>query len=155
MKFPSISIGQEWKGLREFESLKENERKIVFYVENKASMNHFKTLIKELTEEKDLEICVVTSVKDDPILTSKNKKIKSFYIGEGAIRTKFFLTLKAKVLIMDMPDLETFHIKRSKVFPVHYIYLFHSMFSVHSYLRKGAVDNFDTIFCDSNDLSKY
>jgi len=30
---------------------------------------------------------------------------------------------------------------------VHYIYIFHSMFSVHSYLRKGAIDNFDSIFC--------
>ena len=48
---------------------------------------------------------------------------------------------------MDMPDLETFHIKRSKMHNVHYIYIFHSMFSVHSYLRKGAVDNFDSIFC--------
>jgi len=48
---------------------------------------------------------------------------------------------------MDMPDLETFHIKRSKIYPVHYVYLFHSMFSIHSYLRKKALDNYDTIFC--------
>ena len=48
---------------------------------------------------------------------------------------------------MDMPDLGKFHIKRSKVYPVHYIYIFHSMFSVHSYLREGAIDNYDTIFC--------
>ena len=48
---------------------------------------------------------------------------------------------------MDMPDLQTFHIKRSKKFPVHYVYLFHSMFSIHSYLRKGALNNYDTIFC--------
>ena len=55
--------------------------------------------------------------------------------------------LKAKILVTDMPDLGKFHIKRSSEYPVHYIYLFHSMFSVHSYLRKGAVDNYDTIFC--------
>ena len=48
---------------------------------------------------------------------------------------------------MDMPDLDTYHIKRSKAYPVHYIYLFHSMFSIHSYLRKEALDNYDTIFC--------
>ena len=46
-----------------------------------------------------------------------------------------------------MPDLDNLHIKRSEEYPVHYIYLFHSMYSVHSYLRKGAVDNYDTIFC--------
>ena len=141
-------MGQVWKELQKFESLDENESAIVFYAENKASMNHFKTLIFELTEKMNLEICYVTSVKDDPMLTSsKNLKIKSFYIGDGAARTKFFLTLKARILIMDMPDLEKFHIKRSKMYPVHYIYIFHSMFSVHSYLREGAIDNYDTIFC--------
>ena len=140
-------MGQMWKELQKFESLDENESEIVFYAENKASMNHFKTLIFELTEKMNLGICYITSVKDDPILTSKNQKIKSFYIGDGAARTKFFLTLKAKILIMDMPDLGKFHIKRSKVYPVHYIYIFHSMFSVHSYLREGAIDNYDTIFC--------
>mgnify|MGYP001228589585 FL=1 len=77
----------------------------------------------------------------------QNKNMLSFYIGEGASRTKFFLTLRAKILVMDMPDLDTYHIKRSKAYPVHYIYLFHSMFSIHSYLRKGALDNYDTIFC--------
>jgi YidC/Oxa1 family membrane protein insertase len=103
--------------------------------------------MSELTEKMNLQICYVTSVKDDPLLENENQKIKSFYIGDGTARTKFFLTLNAKILIMDMPDLETFHIKRSKIHKVHYIYVFHSMFSVHSYLRKGAIDNYDTIFC--------
>jgi len=147
MKFPKFSLGDNWKELRRFEKLSEHESAIVFYAENKASMNHFKTLIFELTEKMDLEICYVTSVKDDPMLTYTNLKIRSFYIGDGTVRTKFFLTLKARILIMDMPDLEKFHIKRSKVYPVHYIYIFHSMFSVHSYLREGAVDHYDTIFC--------
>ena len=140
-------LSNEWKELKKFENISNFERSIVFYAENKASMNHFKLLISELTEKMNLEICYVTSVKKDPMLTSKNKKIKSFYIGEGIARTKFFLNLTAKILIMDMPDLDIFHIKRSKVYPVHYIYLFHSMFSIHSYLREHAIDNYDTIFC--------
>ena len=147
MKFPKISFGDEWNNLKKFENLSDFERSIVFYAENKASMNHFRTLIFELTERMNFQICYITSVKNDPILSSKNKNILSFYIGEGASRTKFFLTLRAKILVMDMPDLDTYHIKRSKAYPVHYIYLFHSMFSIHSYLRKEALDNFDTIFC--------
>ena len=146
MKF-NLGLGEEWNELKKFERLTDNERSIVFYAENKASMNHFRLLIKHLTEKMNLKICYVTSVKDDSIFLNNNKNINAFFIGDGAIRTKFFLMLKAKILIMDMPDLETYHIKRSKVFPVHYIYIFHSMFSIHSYLRKGAVDNFDTIFC--------
>jgi len=147
MKLPSISLGREWKELQKFEKLTDFERSIVFYAENKASMNHFKSLIFELTEKMNLQICYVTSVKDDPIFSSKNQRVLPFYIGNGTARTKFFLTLKAIILVMDMPDLQTFHIKRSKKYPVHYVYLFHSMFSIHSYLRKGALNNYDTIFC--------
>ena len=146
MKF-NFGFGQEWKELKKFEQLSLKERSIVFYAENKASMNHFRTLIHELTIVKNIQICYVTSIKNDPIFNIENKNILSFFIGEGTVRTKFFLTLNAKILIMDMPDLETYHIKRSKIYPVHYIYIFHSMFSIHSYLRKGAVDNYDTIFC--------
>ena len=147
MKFPKISFGEEWNNLKKFENLSDFERSIVFYAENEASMDHFGTLIFELTERMNFQICYITSVKNDQILSSKNKNILSFYIGEGTARTKFFLTLRAKILVMDMPDLDRYHIKRSKAYPVHYIYLFHSMFSIHSYLRKGALDNYDTIFC--------
>ena len=147
MKLPSFSLGKEWNELKRFEKLSDFERSIIFYAENRASMDYFGSLISELTEKMNLQICYVTSVKDDPILDTKNQRILPFYIGDGTVRTKFFLTLKAKILVMDMPDLDQFHIKRSKIYPVHYVYLFHSMFSIHSYLRKGAIDNYDTIFC--------
>ena len=147
MKFPSISLSREWKELKKFESLESSVRSIVFYAENKASMNHFKSLIDELTESLGREICYITSNRSDPILTTKNNKIHTFYVGSGTARDKLFLSLKADVLVTDMPDLETYHIKRSKTHTVHYVYVFHSMFSIHSYLRKGALDNYDTIFC--------
>jgi len=146
MKF-NFGFIDEWKNLEKIKKSIDEGYSIVFYAENKASMNHFKLLLLELTEIRNLQICYVTSLKNDPIFSLKHKNIFAYYIGDGIIRTKFFLTLKAKILIMDMPDLETFHIKRSKIYPVHYIYLFHSMFSIHSYLRKSAIDNYDTIFC--------
>jgi len=146
MRF-NFNFGNEWKELKKFEKLSIEEKSIVFYAENIASINHFQNLITKLIKEKKLQICYVTSIKNDPVLNKSDENIKTFYIGDGVTRTKFFLTLKAKILIMDMPDLETFHIKRSKVYPVHYIYIFHSMFSTHSYLRKDALDNYDTVFC--------
>ena len=142
-----LSFGEEWKELKKINNLSDEQRSIVFYAENKASMNHFRLLISELTKKRNLQICYVTSVKNDPLLSDDNENILAFFIGDGIARTKFFLELKAKILITDMPDLDSFHIKRSKVFPVHYIYIFHSMFSIHSYLRKSAIDNYDTIFC--------
>ena len=147
MKF---SLGSEWNELKKFEDLKQNERDIVFYSENENSMLIFKSLISELTNKHNLNICYVTSSKDESILKKPNNKIKSFFIGDSVVRTKFFLNLKAKILIMTMPDLETFHIKKSKVYPVHYVYLFHSMVSTHLIYRRSAFEHFDSIFCVGN-----
>ena len=147
MKF---SLGSEWNELKKFEGLKQNERDIVFYSENENSMLIFKSLISELTNKHNLNICYVTSSKDESILKKPNNRIKSFFIGDGVVRTKFFLNLKAKILIMTMPDLETFHIKKSKVYPVHYVYLFHSMVSTHLIYRRSAFEHFDSIFCVGN-----
>jgi len=67
MKF-NFNFGKEWKDLKKFEKLTIEERSIVFYAENIASMNHFQNLISKLTEEHNLEFCYITSVENDPIL---------------------------------------------------------------------------------------
>jgi len=150
MKLPSSIFGKGWEELEKFNKLDLDERSIVFYSEDISSFVHFDQIIRELTEEMEYQICYVTSAEDDPILNTQNKKIKAFYIGDSIARTKFFLNLKAKILIMTMPDLETFNIKKSKVYPVHYVYLFHSMVSTHSVYRRSAFDHFDSIFCVGN-----
>ena len=147
MKF---SLGKEWDDLKKFENLTDDEKSIVFYSENEDSSFIFNSLIDELTTKFGINICYVTSSKDESILKRENDKIKTFYIGDGAARTKFFLYLRAKIIIMTMPDLETLHIKRSKIFPVQYVYVFHAMVSTHVVYRKAAFDNFDTIFCVGN-----
>ena len=154
----NFGFGDEWKELKKFKKLTDKERSIVFYSENESYTVHFEKLIKELTNVRHLTVCYVTSSKDDPILNSSNAKILSFYIGDGTARTNFFINLKADILVMTMPDLQTFHIKRSKVHNVHYVYVFHSMVSTHMIYRKNAFDSFDTIFCVGkhhvNEISK-
>ncbi len=145
MKITRSILGKEWEELGKFNQLDLDERSIVFYSESSVILYPYvEEIINEL-EKRDQKICYVTSSKNDPVL--KNKEIKTFYIGDGSARTKFFLELKARVLIMTMPDLDTYYIKRSKTFPVNYIYLFHSMNSTHMAFQKGAFDRFDTIFC--------
>ena len=145
MKITKSILGKEWEELGKFNQLDLDERSIVFYSESSVILYPYvEEIINEL-EKRDQKICYVTSSKNDPVL--KNKEIKTFYIGDGSARTKFFLELKAWVLIMTMPDLDTYYIKRSKTFPVNYIYLFHSMNSTHMEFQKGAFDRFDTIFC--------
>jgi len=147
MKF---GLGYDWKELNRFQKLDKKDRSIIFYLENEYYFIYLEPIIEKLTGEYDTKICYVTSSKTDPILTSNDKNIIPFYIGEGIARSNFFINLKASIIVMTMPDLETFHIKRSKIYPVHYVYIFHSLNSTHYVYRKTAFDNFDTIFCTGN-----
>ena len=148
MKITKSIFGKEGNDIDKFNALDLDERSIVFYSEDISSFVYFEQIIRELTEKMGYQICYMTSAKDDPILKNENKNIRSFYIGDSEIvKLKFFLGLKAKVLIMTMPDLGTYHIKRSKAFPVHYVHVFHSIVSSHTIYRKGAFDHFDSIFC--------
>ena len=149
MNLGKFSFNSELNDLKKFENLDHTEKQIVFYSENQNSMFIFKSLIEELINQ-DITICYVTSSKDDPNLNSSNEKIKTFCIGEGIMRTKFFLNLKADILIMTMPDLGTSYVKRSKVYPVHYVFIFHAIASTHLVYKKNAFDNYDSILCVGN-----
>ena len=147
MKF---GLGYDWKEVKRFKKLDKKDRSIIFYLENEYYFIYFQPIVEKLTQKYGMKICYVTSSKTDPMLTCKDKNILPFYIGDGIARSNFFINLKATILVMTMPDLETFHIKRSKVYPVHYVYIFHSLNSTHYIYRKTAFDNFDTIFCTGN-----
>ena len=147
MKF---GLGYDWKELKRFEKLDKKDRSIVFYLENEYYFIYFQPIVEKLTQKYDMKICYITSSKTDPMLTCKDKNILPFYIGDGIARSNFFINLKATIIVMTMPDLETFHIKRSKVYPVHYVYIFHSLVSTHYVYKKNAFDNFDIMFCTGN-----
>jgi len=135
-----------WASLRAFNGLSREERTIVFYAESRADWAHLGPIIEELTERMERTVYYVTSEADDPILGTGNGRVRAFYVGTGATRTTFFRLLEATVLVLTLPDLETYHLKRS-VHPVHYVYVFHSMVSSHMIYRKGAFDAYDTILC--------
>ena len=135
------------KGLLGFNALDSSDRKIAFYSEDNASWVFFEPIVRELLETHEKKICYLTSSADDPILTSPGDKVKGFYVGSGWVRTYLFLTLKASVMVMTLPDLETYHLKRSKEKPVHYVYVFHALTSTSMVYRSGAFDHFDALLC--------
>ena len=153
MKITKSIFSKEENDIDKFNELDLDERSIVFYSESSVILYPYvEEIIRDL-QNRDQKICYLTSSKDDPILKNENKNIGVFYIGDSEIeKMKFFLRLKAKVLIMTMADFGTYHIKRSKAFPVHYIYTFHSINSPlmgfdSGKISKGAFNHFDTIFC--------
>jgi hypothetical protein len=135
---------RSWLDLLRFRKLPAAERRVVFYSEGRTYVGFLAPVMESLAERHGDRVCYLTSDANDPFLVSGDQRFRSFYIGRGAAMITAFQTLKATVLVMTAPDLNSFHIKRS-VHPVHYAYLFHSMVSSHMIYREGAFDHFEAI----------
>ena len=129
-----------------FSALPKPERRIVFYSEGKSYWVHLEGILKQLLEISNIPISYISSSTDDPGLSYQHANLRCFETDEGWIRNWLFENIDADIVVMTMPDLETFQIKRSKK-PVHYIYVQHSLVSLHMAYREHAFDHFDTIFC--------
>jgi YidC/Oxa1 family membrane protein insertase len=146
MNTPFSSFVREWQELVRFRALPSASRSIVFYAQDAGYWTYLEGMVRELTSNLNQQICYVTSAPDDPVMQCPEDRLLPFYIGLGMARTIFFKTLRADVMIMTMPDLQTFHIKRSS-HPVHYAYVHHSLVSTHMSYRPGAFDHFDAVLC--------
>ncbi len=123
-------------------------KQLAFYSESSGFFKYFTRLIDYLLEHSDLDIHYVTSDPQDQIFQDERQRIKKYYIGPHAL-IPFMMKLDADMLVMTMPDLDRYHIKRSIVRKdVEYVYLDHGMSSLHLTLRENALDHFDTIFCN-------
>lgn len=122
---------------------------LVFYSEGSGFYKYFKGYIEYLLEYTNLQIHYVTSDPEDAVfeLVEKQERIHAYYIGEKKLIT-LMMKMDADVVLMTMPDLENYHIKRSYVRKdIEYIYLPHGMDSLNLTMRQGAMDHYDTIFC--------
>jgi hypothetical protein len=129
---------------RRFKSVSTQDRSIVFYAEHSGYYPYFEGIIKKLTYEYDRSICYVTSDRHDPILAIADPRIKAFYLNK--LLPLFMAFVDCKVFVMTLMDLGNFHLKRS-INPVHYVYVFHGLFSTHMVLRPSALDHYDALLC--------
>ena len=88
----------------------------------------------------------MSSSENDPGLVFEHPNYKSFEIGEGFCRDWLFANIDADVLVMTMPDLHQYQVKKSS-HSVHYVYVQHSLVSLHMVYRPRAFEYYDTIFC--------
>jgi CDP-glycerol glycerophosphotransferase (TagB/SpsB family) len=130
----------------EFLRLPKPMRQIVFYSEGKNYWPLFEGLINGILNQSNLSICYITSDKDDPGYEFIDNRFNSFLIDDSYVRNWLFENMRADILIMTMPDLNNYQVKKSK-YSVHYIYIQHNLLSLHMAYRHGAFDFFDTIFC--------
>jgi YidC/Oxa1 family membrane protein insertase len=123
------------------------EKQLVFYSEKSGFYKYFENVIDELLIKSEIIIHYVTSDPDDAVFSMDNPQIVPYYIGGNRL-IPFMMKMDADIVVMTMPDLDNYHIKRSYVRKdIEYIFMFHGPLSMHMAMRKGCVDNFDTIFC--------
>src|SRR5688572_27662488 len=120
-----------WSDMRAFNAQDESFRDIVFYSEGPGDWPHLGPVIELLVNHRDRRVSYLTSDLADPALEMQNPAFRAFFIGSGSVRTVLFRTIDCRHFAMTLPDLESFHLKRS-AHPVHYVYLFHSMNSTHT-----------------------
>lgn len=122
---------------------------LVFYSEKSGFYKYFQDVIEYLLVHSNITIHYVTSDPKDQIfgIAEKQPRIRPYYIGEKRLIT-LMMKMDADMVVMTMPDLDNYHIKRSYVRKdVEYVFMFHGCTSTHMVLRERALDNFDTVFC--------
>ena len=129
-----------------FKELTKDKRRIVFYSEGKNYWVHLEGLLKEFIKISEIPVCYISSGENDPGLLLKHPNYRSFKIDEGFVRNWLFENIETDVMVMTMPDIDQYQVKKSK-HNVHYVYVQHSLVSFHMVYRKGALDHYDTIFC--------
>ena len=136
---------QEKEDYHRFLSDKE-KKQLVFYSEGSGFYKYFAGMIDYVLKNSDLVIHYITSDPKDAIFQMNEPRIKPYYIGEMKLIT-LMMKMDADMVIMTMPDLETYHIKRSLVRKdIEYIYTDHGVSSDNMTLRTHALDHYDTLF---------
>lgn len=114
---------------------------VIFYAENAYYFQYFRHLFEALKEQK-VNICYITSDKNDPILN--RSEIEAVYSKNTL--AFLFPKLHADIMVLTVPDLQQFILKKSKHVSK-YIYVFHALVSTHQQYRNRAFDHYDVIFC--------
>jgi hypothetical protein len=131
-------------GVINFNGLPIQQRQITFYSEGKTYWPHLKGLLTDTLERSNKSVCYISSSLDDPGLMVDHPNLNKFFVGMGFVRDYFFQNLETNIMVMTMPDLHNFQVKRSR-HKVHYIYVQHSLVSFHMVYKYGAFDHYDTI----------
>ncbi len=125
--------------------------KVMFYSEGSGFYKYFRRLIEALLRETDLTIHYVTSDPDDAIFQKNEPRIRPYYVDETRL-IPLMMKLEADIVIMTTPDLEKYHIKRSRVRKnVEYIFMDHGCSSDNLAYRTGALDAYDTLLVVSRE----
>lgn len=120
-------------------------KKLVFYSESNGFYKYYKGIIEYLLKHTNIVIHYITSDYNDKIfeLEKENKQIKAYYIEEKKLIT-LMMKMDADVVVMTMPDLDNYHIKRSYIRKnITYVYIPHGVDSLNLTQRYKTINAYD------------
>ncbi len=121
-------------------------KQVVFYSEKNGFYKYFKDVIEYILGKTDIVIHYVTSDINDEVFAMTSENFRTYYIGENKLIV-LMMKMDADMVVMTMPDLQKYQIKRSLVRnDTEYVYMDHGINSLNMMLRKHAIDYFDTVF---------
>ena len=150
----AANLKRERADYKKFFSVK--DMKLMIYSEQNGFYKYYAGMIDYICEKSNIDIHYVTSDPDDNIFKDGRAQIHPYFIGDDKYLIPLFMKLDCDMCIMTMPDLEKYHIKRSKIrSDIEYVYISHNMGGNNLTMRKGALDWYDTVFCTcSYDVSE-
>ena len=120
--------------------------KIIFYSESKSYQKYAYSILEVLSKKFPNQILYVSSDENDFF---EDFNINNLFIGKNLLMQYFFLSVKAKNLILTLTDLNNHQIKKTKNIK-NYIYYFHAPASTTKVYTETAFDNYDTILCNGD-----
>ena len=115
--------------------------KYVIFSENKFYQKYFLNFAKSLASHN--EVVYLSCDRSDRI---DYKNIINIYIGKKPFNLIFLNILRCNNFFMTLTDLNNHFLKKNKNVE-NYIYIFHSLISIHKGYTSSAFDNYDIVFC--------
>lgn len=122
---------------------------LVFYSESSGFYKYYKGIIEYILKNTNIAVHYITSDPNDQVfaISQSQPRLKPYYIAEKRLIT-LMMKLDCDVMVMTMPDIENFHIKRSYVRKdIEYVYVPHCIDSINMTMRTGAVDHYYSVLC--------
>lgn len=122
---------------------------LVIYSEGSGFYKYYKNIIEYLLEHSNLIIHYITNDPNDQIFEIEKSipRIRGYYIGEKRLIT-LMMKMDADMVLMTVPDLNRFHIKRSYIRDnIEYVYVFHYPLSATVSFHPEGLKGFDTVLC--------
>lgn len=126
--------------------MKYGTKQLVFYSEKNGFYKYYADIIDFILARTDITIHYISGDINDEIFSKSSDQFRTYYISENKLII-LMMKMDADVVVLTMPDLQKYHIKRSMVrHDIEYLFIPHAIGSSNMLFRKHALDYFDTVF---------